>query len=318
MKNLSQARKKIEGSESPMNKIKQLIIKYPIASAIFGLLIIILIIWGILSLISLFTVDNVPIASDNQSSQLNTPDDTVVFPEISGVTVMGISQSSATINWTTDIETTEEIEYWSTNQENSSTIDNSELKLVHNITLTGLTPDTTYYFVVTAISGSGYRTVTEISNPFTTISGVTPTSPEVGYKAPDFSLVDMDDNIVNLSVYNGKWLMISFWETDCTSCRATLPHLQKYYETMPLDKIALVSVNYKNKDKLILVSQLKNRGVTFPVLLDNDGAVSQAYKITGFPTLFLLDGNGIIQKVVTRKFDSKEEIEQFVNSAADF
>lgn len=316
MKDLSRIRQDIEGKKRLLN-IKQLLTQYPIASAIFGLLIIILIIWGILSLISVFNGDNTSVASDNQSSQ-NLPADTVTYPEISGISVTGISQSTATINWTTDIQSTGEVEYWIVDLENSNSIDDTEMKLVHSITLTGLTPDTSYYFTVKSTGDSGYKTVTEVSNPFTTISGEIPVSPEVGYKAPAFSLPDINDIIVNLSDYNGKWVIVSFWETDCQSCRATLPHLQQYYETMPIDKISLVSINYKNKDKLILVSQLKNRGVTFPVLLDNDGAVSQAYKITGFPTLFLLDGNGIIQKVVTRKFDSREEIEQFVNSAAGF
>jgi len=318
MKSLSQIRKQIEGGKKPTINIKEIITKYPIASAIFGVLIVILIIWGVLSLIGLFNGEDIPVASDNQSSQVNTPPDTVVFPEISALLVSNIAPSSATINWTTDIETIGEIEYWSTNQENSSIENDSELKLIHNLTLTGLTPETSYYFTVTAISDSGYKTVTDISNPFTTLSESILESPEVGYKAPDFSLTDIDDNIISLEDYNGMWLMINFWETDCSSCRATLPHLQQYYETMPADKIALLSINYKNKDKLILVSQLKNRGVTFPVLLDNDGTVTKEYKITGFPTLFIIDGNGIIQKARSGKFDNKEEIEQFVNSVVDF
>jgi peroxiredoxin len=318
MKTLSQLRKQIEGGKKPTINIKEIITKYPIASAIFGVLIIILIIWGVLSLMGSFYSEDIPVASDNQSSPVNTPSDTVVFPEISAILVTNIAPSSVTINWATDIETTGKIEYWSTNQENSSIANDNELKLLHNLTLTGLTPDTTYYFTVTAISDAGYKTVTEISNPFTTLSGEILESPEVGYKAPDFSLVDIDDNTVSLADYNGKWLIISFWETDCSSCRATLPHLQQYYETMPTDKIALLSINYKNKDKLILVSQLKNRGVTFPVLLDNDGTVTKEYKITGFPTLFIIDGNGIIQKAKSGKFDSKEEIAQFINSVVDF
>jgi peroxiredoxin len=318
MKTLSQVRKQIEGGKKPTINIKEIITKYPIASAIFGVLIIILIIWGVLSLIGSFNSENIPVASDNQSAQTDTPSDTVVFPEIRAIIVTNLAPSSATINWTTDIESTGKVEYWSTNQENSSIANDNELKLVHNVTLTGLTPETEYHFVITAISGSGYKKIAEISNPFITLSGDILESPEVGYKAPDFSLVDIDDNTVSLADYSGKWLIISFWETDCSSCRATLPHLQQYYETMPADKISLLSINYKNKDKLILVSQLKNRGVTFPVLLDNDGTVTKKYKITSFPTLFIIDGNGIIQKARSGKFDSKEEIEEFINSVVDF
>jgi peroxiredoxin len=41
------------------------------------------------------------------------------------------------------------------------------------------------------------------------------------------------------------------------------------------------------------VSQwVKERGLTMPVLLDTDGAVSQAYRVTGTPTVVLVDRRG--------------------------
>jgi protein-disulfide isomerase-like protein with CxxC motif len=49
-------------------------------------------------------------------------------------------------------------------------------------------------------------------------------------------------------------------------------------------------------------------------LLDTSGAVTDEYQVSAFPTLFFIDGNGIIQKVLTGKFNSPEEIEQALNS----
>jgi peroxiredoxin len=317
MKDISRFREQIEGKKRPLYKIKQLIVQYPIASIVLGLLIIILIIWGILGLISAVTGDNPAMVSDNQSSQ-NPPVDNPVYPEISGITVNDISESAATIKWTTDIPSTGRLEYWTFSSDNCTGIDDTELTLEHSLTLTGLAPETTYYFTITSTSGSGGKSISETGNQFTTTSGIVTVSPEVGYQAPDFALPDLHDNMVNLSDYRGKWLIICFWETDCSACRATLPHLQKYYETMPRDKIDLISINYKERDKIILISLIQNRGVTYPVLLDSNGAIKDEYKITGFPTLFLIDEEGIIQKVVMRKFDNKEDIEQVVNSVADF
>jgi peroxiredoxin len=317
MNDLSRIRERIEGKKNPLNNMKQLINKYPFASIALGLLIIGLLGWGIFSLISSLLCSNIPVVPDNQSSTVNPPV-TVTYPEISDITVTDITQSTATINWRTDILTTGEIKYWTDDKDNSTSANDTEFKLIHSIMLIGLNPDTTYYFSVTATNEAGYKTPSEISNPFTTTSGAISVSPEVGYMAPEFALPDLDGNTVALSDYLGKWLIVSFWETGCQSCRSTLPHLQKYYEAMPADKIQIVSINYKEKNKITLISLVKNRGVTFPVLLDDNGTVSQDYKITGFPTLFFIDDNGIVQKVVTRKFDSMEEIEQFVSSVADF
>jgi peroxiredoxin len=317
MDELSRIRERIEGRKNPLSKLKQLIYKYPVGAIALGVFIICLLGWGIFYLFSTMHFSNIPAVSDNQSSAENTTV-TIAYPEISNITVTNISQSTADINWTTDIESAGEIKYWIGNSDNSSIADDAELKLTHSIRLSGLDPDTTYYFTVKATSESGYNTTSENTIQFTTVSGIIPVSPEVGYMAPDFSLQDLEGNTVNLSDYKGKWLIISFWETGCMSCRSTLPHLEKYYQAMPSNKIGLISVNYKEKNKITLISLIKNWGITFPVLLDDSGTVSNDYKISGFPTFFVLDGDGIIQKVVNRKFNSKEEIEEFVNSVTGF
>jgi peroxiredoxin len=310
MDDISKLRKRLEGKKSPLQKIKQLIKKYPTASIAVGLLVIFLIIWGILAITNPFKGNNPPPVSGNQTS-VNPPVNQASSPNVSGVTVSGISRSTATIYWTTDIKSTGEIDYWPTSSDNITSVSDTNLVLDHNISLTGLTPGTEYHFNVISVSEAGIRTEVKISNTFVTISVP---SPEVGYAAPDFSLPDTKDNIVKLSDYKGKWLILAFWETDCQSCRGTIPHLQQYFETMPADKISVVSVNYKESNKIILISLMQNWGITFPVLLDTSGAVTDEYQVSAFPTLFFIDGNGIIQKVLTGKFNSPEEIEQALNS----
>jgi len=39
-------------------------------------------------------------------------------------------------------------------------------------------------------------------------------------------------------------------------------------------------------------------GLTFPILMDWDGAVSNRYQLRGLPTSLFVDQNGVVQKLV--------------------
>ena len=45
--------------------------------------------------------------------------------------------------------------------------------------------------------------------------------------APDFTLKDMDGNLVSLSDYEGKVIILDFWATWCEPCKALVPLLEK-------------------------------------------------------------------------------------------
>ncbi len=100
-------------------------------------------------------------------------------PIISGVAATGITTTAATITWTTDQASSSQVNYGTTSAYGSASTPNTALVTSHSVTLTGLTPGTTYDFdVVSANAGS--TPVTSANSIFTTASaGGTP--PNVGY-----------------------------------------------------------------------------------------------------------------------------------------
>lgn len=318
MTDISRIKEQVEGKNKSGNIITRIFYNYPFASVAGGLLILCLLAWGSSSLVSVLFLDTrQEIPLDAQHGTVPA-DAAIALPLISEIQVTAVSESAATIGWSTDIPSTGTVKYWTDDPDNALLAMEDTPAVIHNMELAGLQPDTVYRFVIKATGETGLQAADETIHSFTTAPAVIPISPEVGYRAPDFTLLDIDDNIFNFYDLQGKWLMLYFWETDCTACRSSLPHIQQYYGIMPADKINLVSINYRESNKMTLVSLVKNRGVQFPVLLDTDGLVSQSYKITGFPTIFVINPDGIIKKVSTGKMDSSEQIEQLVKSVTGF
>ncbi|MGD0797326.1 MAG: fibronectin type III domain-containing protein [Acidobacteriaceae bacterium] len=122
-------------------------------------------------------------------SSFTTPETSPVGPAITAVTVSSITSTSAVVTWTTDQPSSSMVNYGVTNGYGSSSALNSTLQTSQSVTLTGLTPGTTYDFnAVSVDSGGGsttsgnstFMTAAQVSSPpvITNVAttGVTSTS----------------------------------------------------------------------------------------------------------------------------------------------
>jgi len=123
----------------------------------------------------------------------------------------------------------------------------------------------------------------------------TPKKAVEGNPIPDFILVDVDNNKVNLSDLRGSVVFINFWATWCDSCIEEMPSMERLYRRLsgnPNFKMATIIV----KDDLNnALSFLKKNGYTFPVYLNPDESASRIFRITGIPETFILDKKGILR-----------------------
>lgn len=78
-------------------------------------------------------------------------------PVISEVTVTGITESSCTISWITDLISSSQVEYGTTSSYGISTTYDDTRITSHSIELTGLTEGTTYHFRVISYNGESYN-----------------------------------------------------------------------------------------------------------------------------------------------------------------
>lgn len=126
------------------------------------------------------------------------------------------------------------------------------------------------------------------------------TPPNVEF-APGFELLDLTGAPVNLSDFKGKIVFLNFWASWCPPCREEMPHMQSFYEKNKENGIEIVAVNLTNLDvgQQAIEQFVQDYGLTFPVLLDENGYVGMMYETMTIPTSYVLDTEGrIFQKVI--------------------
>lgn len=125
-------------------------------------------------------------------------------PSITGVAASGIAASGATITWTTDEPASSHVEYGLTTSYGSTTTSDTSMVTGHSVTLSGLSPSTTYHYVAVSLDKAGNK-ATSLDWFFTTLTQFTLTGSQV------------------IADGNSPALQVQFTATDYISLRLTNP-----------------------------------------------------------------------------------------------
>ena len=153
-----------------------------------------------------------------------------------------------------------------------------------------------WYFEFRGESGgatgeAGFGIVALPSNPTNQ-----PAAARIGRAAPDFRLRTPSGESATLSDFRGRYVLVNFWASWCGPCRAEAPDLQALSLSYG-SRLVVLGVNQQetSRDATEFVNQF---GVTYPVVLDITGEVSEGYHVgRGLPITFLLNPEGVIVNV---------------------
>ena len=148
---------------------------------------------------------------------------------------------------------------------------------------------------------------------------------ESGEKAIDFELVDLNGNNVKLSDYKGQIVFLNFWATWCPPCRYEMPDMENVHKEYGDKGVIILGVNStanelrggrdSNKAEKQVRSYIEDEGYTFSIPLDRDDSVAieynQIYPMTGIPTTYMIDREGIVRFVRPGAFLNEEQIKAF-------
>ena len=112
-------------------------------------------------------------------------------------------------------------------------------------------------------------------------------------KAPDFNLeyVNKKDSL-KLSSLKGNMVLLEFWIKNCGYCISAVPKLNSLVTKFEKRKFKVVGINSEDNNKEIELFYKRNIPVFKTVV--GDLKISEAYGIDAFPTVVLIDKNGVV------------------------
>lgn len=117
-----------------------------------------------------------------------------------------------------------------------------------------------------------------------------------GQMAPDFTLKNIDGKDVKLSEYRGKVVLLNFFGVWCPWCVKEMPGFANVYNEYKEKGVELLVVDVGDS-KMTLLNYLKSNNFEIKPVLDSQEQVSALYKISGFPTTYVIDEQGVTQKI---------------------
>lgn len=132
--------------------------------------------------------------------------------------------------------------------------------------------------------------------------------------APDFELESLDGTITKLSDLKGKNVIINFWATWCDFCVAEMPDLQKLQEEYKDEDLLILAVNV-GETKEEIEKFIEDNNLTFTILLDEDGIVSNNYGVSSFPSTLAVnkDGEVVVGHVGMLTYEQMETLYGYFN-----
>jgi cytochrome c biogenesis protein CcdA/thiol-disulfide isomerase/thioredoxin len=122
-------------------------------------------------------------------------------------------------------------------------------------------------------------------------------------QAPEFSGIQgwINSTGETKQSLKGKVVLVDFWTYSCINCIRTTPYLTKWYETYKQQGFEIVGIHapeFSFEKKIENVQKaITERGITYPVGLDNDFKTWNAFGNTAWPGEYLIDKDGNIRRI---------------------
>jgi peroxiredoxin len=115
-----------------------------------------------------------------------------------------------------------------------------------------------------------------------------------GKPVPDIQVKTLDGKTIRLADLKGRRVVVDIWATWCPPCREEIPHFNQLAADIGEDKLVIIGIS--NEDESTVREFVKTTPIKYNVACTSD-LPAPFSEVTGIPTTFFIDRNGIIDNV---------------------
>jgi len=112
-----------------------------------------------------------------------------------------------------------------------------------------------------------------------------------GTMPPAFSARTVDAQELSLADLHGRVVVLNFWASWCQECRPEMPVLERLHRIFGSRGLAVVGVNAREAPATAR-RYANDLGLSFPLVLDQEGKINGLYGVVGLPSTFLIGRDG--------------------------
>ena len=116
----------------------------------------------------------------------------------------------------------------------------------------------------------------------------------VGEPAPALVVPQVGGGTIDLAALRGKPVWVNFMATWCPSCQEEFPQMSGFAARYADEGLVVLAIDVEEEEGTV-AAFAQQLGATFPLGLDGDGHVADAWDAIALPVHFWIDAEGIIR-----------------------
>ncbi|HSM97572.1 MAG TPA: cytochrome c biogenesis protein DipZ [Gallionella sp.] len=151
-------------------------------------------------------------------------------------------------------------------------------------------------FTFLSTAGTEQRLIAQLAGP---AAPVTPAADTAAMPALAGATQWFNSPPLTSEMLRGKVVLVDFWTYSCINCLRTLPYLKAWDEKYRDQGLVIIGVHAPEfafeKDAHNVGQAIRDLGITYPVAMDNQFAIWNAYQNQYWPAHYLIDAQGRIR-----------------------
>jgi cytochrome c biogenesis protein CcmG/thiol:disulfide interchange protein DsbE len=135
------------------------------------------------------------------------------------------------------------------------------------------------------------------------------------HQAPEFELKDQAGNIVHISDFKGKVVLLDFWATWCGPCQIEIPWFKEFESSYKDRGFEVVGVSMDQAGWKAVVPFAERKKMNYKLVMGDEKTTELYGGIEALPTAFIIDREGRVAAVhvgLSARKDFQDAIEQLL------